>query len=172
MAVKMIKLVSGIRIGVDDEGEFYGLRTGDILLVPQCNSESPRRHANHCQHAKWCGKLVEVKGFYAENKVLWGQVVGEETCDCTRNPEGLKLARVVNPPACRGAAENPHLKGRFIVKKSVKKNISPQKLERMWKKVNLSCLWIKVVQSVSREADAFERARAKSKEKAASTVFI
>ncbi len=50
-----------------------------------------------------------------------------------------------------------------MAKKSVKESISPQELERMWKNVDLSRFWRKVIERVSREADAYEYARAKSK---------
>jgi len=57
-------------------------------------------------------------------------------------------------------------------KKSAEKKISPRELERMWKSVDLSHFWEEVAQKVYKEAEAYRCARAKSMEKAASTVFI
>ena len=59
-----------------------------------------------------------------------------------------------------------------MAKKSTDKKISPQELERMWKSVDLSNFWREVAEEVSREAEAYRHARAKSKAQAASTVFI
>ena len=53
-----------------------------------------------------------------------------------------------------------------------RENISPEELQRMWVSVDLSRFWTKVVQNVSKEADAYERARAKSREGAAHQVLL
>ncbi len=50
--------------------------------------------------------------------------------------------------------------------------ISPQEFTRMLKKVDLSSFWREVVIDVSREADAYYYARAKSREGAERHVFI
>lgn len=52
------------------------------------------------------------------------------------------------------------------------RRISPQELQRMWANVDMSRFWRDVVQSVSREADAYEQARAKSREGAAHQVLL
>jgi hypothetical protein len=57
-------------------------------------------------------------------------------------------------------------------KKKIEKRISPQELQTMWTSVDLSNFWVKVVQNVSKEAIAYERARAKSREGAAHQVLL
>lgn len=56
--------------------------------------------------------------------------------------------------------------------KKSKESITPQELQKMWGSVDLSRFWTKVVQNVSKEADAYERARAKSREGAAHQVLL
>lgn len=53
-----------------------------------------------------------------------------------------------------------------------KEQISSQDLQRMWKSVDLSRFWTKVVENVSKEAEAYEHARAKSREGAAHQVLL
>ena len=59
-----------------------------------------------------------------------------------------------------------------IAKRKKKKPISPQDLQKMWESVDLPRVWRQVVQNVSREVDAYERARAKSREAAAHQVLL
>jgi hypothetical protein len=59
-----------------------------------------------------------------------------------------------------------------VAEKKDRGSISPQELERMWESVDLSRFWTEVVQNVSKEADAYERARAKSREGAANQVLL
>jgi len=59
-----------------------------------------------------------------------------------------------------------------MAKKLVKTAISSEELEKMWKGVNLSRFWGDVIEKVSKEADAYAYARAKSKEQAGCTVFV
>jgi hypothetical protein len=53
-----------------------------------------------------------------------------------------------------------------------KRRVTPQDLQKMWQGVDLSRFWADVVKSVSKEADAYEHARAKSREGAAHQVLI
>lgn len=50
--------------------------------------------------------------------------------------------------------------------------ISTRELQQMWGKVNMPQFWTVIVQNVSKEADAYERARAKSREGAAQQVLL
>lgn len=61
---------------------------------------------------------------------------------------------------------------RAIAEEKKRESITPQELQKMWVSVDLSRFWTKVVQNVSKEADAYERARAKSKEGAAHQVLL
>ena len=53
-----------------------------------------------------------------------------------------------------------------------KERITPQELKKMWTSVDLSRFWMKVIENVSKEVDAYERARAKSREGAAHQVLF
>ena len=57
------------------------------------------------------------------------------------------------------------------VKKS-RARISTRKLQQMWVNVDMSRFWTDMVQNVSKEADAYERARAKSREGSAQQVLL
>lgn len=59
-----------------------------------------------------------------------------------------------------------------VAKKKDKKSISPKELQKMWASVNLPNFWAEVAQKVSKDADAYERARAKSREGAAHQVLL
>jgi len=59
-----------------------------------------------------------------------------------------------------------------VAAKKGRKSISPEELQRMWASVDLSHFWKEVVKNVSKEADAYERARAKSREGAAHQVLL
>lgn len=76
----------------------------------------------------------------------------------------------------------PHKDEQFIfnvvksgkaVKRQLKDNrsITPKELERMWLGVNLAHFWEEVIKNVSKEANAYEFARAKSKGTACCIVF-
>lgn len=59
-----------------------------------------------------------------------------------------------------------------VTEEKKREGITPQELQKMWANVDLSRFWTKVVQNVSKEADAYERARAKSREGAAHQVLL
>lgn len=52
------------------------------------------------------------------------------------------------------------------------KNKGAEELERMWKSVDLSRFWIEVTRASTKKIDAYDYARAKSKEGAASHVLV
>ena len=53
-----------------------------------------------------------------------------------------------------------------------REKVSAQELQKMWASVDLSRFWMEVVKKVSKEADAYEKARAKSREGAAHQVLL
>ena len=53
-----------------------------------------------------------------------------------------------------------------------KDKISQQELQKMWQNIELTRFWGKVVENVSKEADAYEQARALSRTQAATVVFV
>jgi hypothetical protein len=56
--------------------------------------------------------------------------------------------------------------------KKNKESITPQELQKMWDSVDLPRFWTNVVKNVSKEAYAYERARAKSRAGAAHQVIL
>lgn len=56
--------------------------------------------------------------------------------------------------------------------KKQKAKISPQELQKMWQKIDLTLFWGKVVENVSKEAEAYERVRALSRIQASTVVFV
>ena len=50
-----------------------------------------------------------------------------------------------------------------MAEKSDKEKISPKKLEKMWKKVNIPCMLAEAAEKAYPEIEAYRRARAKSR---------
>ncbi|MBI5577222.1 MAG: hypothetical protein HY896_12790 [Deltaproteobacteria bacterium] len=57
-------------------------------------------------------------------------------------------------------------------KRKKKKPISPKDLQKLWEDVDLAHVWTQLVQNVSKDVDAYEHARAKSREAAAHQVLL
>lgn len=63
-------------------------------------------------------------------------------------------------------------KMKAVAKKKKRERATPQELQKMWASVDLPNFWAEVAQKVSKDADAYERARAKSREGAAHQVLL